>query len=277
MVPARGGIRGGRRTGRLLPDECALGRGRQGQAGRSLAVCRGRPHPHRLRQPPVVRAAGLRQRAGRRRPPLRRRGSTTTSSAIRDGCTPALGWPQITQNQYHVTPEPRVSRHGGGGLPRINARPPETTTDYRALHPRRSVPVISHEIGQWCVYPNLAEIRWAHRPPERRKTEIFRDTLTANHLADQAQRFLLASGKLQTLCYKEEIEAILRTPGSGGFQLLDLHDFPGQERRGWHVLDPFWEEKVTPAEYHRSAVRPCPSPGLPKRVYTVGENAPRPN
>jgi len=29
-------------------------------------------------------------------------------------------------------------------------------------------------------------------------------------------------------CYKEEIEANLRTSGLGGFQLLDLHDYLGQ-------------------------------------------------
>ncbi len=47
-------------------------------------------------------------------------------------------------------------------------------------------------------------------------------------MGDQAHDFLMASGKLQALCYKEEIESALRTPGFGGFQLLDLHDFPGQ-------------------------------------------------
>ena len=35
----------------------------------------------------------------------------------------------------------------------------------------------------------------------------------------------------QTLCYKADIEAALRTPGLAGFQLLDLHDFPGQGTR----------------------------------------------
>ena len=47
------------------------------------------------------------------------------------------------------------------------------------------------------------------------------------HLADS---FLYASGRLQTLCYKMDIEASLRTPGMAGFQLLGLNDFPGQVR-----------------------------------------------
>jgi hypothetical protein len=39
-------------------------------------------------------------------------------------------------------------------------------------------------------------------------------------LGNLADSFLLASGKLQALCYKADIEAALRTPGFGGFQLL---------------------------------------------------------
>ena len=37
----------------------------------------------------------------------------------------------------------------------------------------------------------------------------------------------------------EDIESALRTPGMGGFQLLDLHDFPGQGTALVGVLDPF--------------------------------------
>ena len=54
---------------------------------------------------------------------------------------------------------------------------------------------------------------------------------------------MMASGKLQTLCYKAEIEAALRTPHLGGFQLLDLHDFPGQGTALVGVLNAFWDEK----------------------------------
>ena len=58
-----------------------------------------------------------------------------------------------------------------------------------------------------------------------------------------ADSFLLASGKLQALCYKADIEAALRTPGFEGFQLLDLHDFPGQGTALVGVLNAFWDEK----------------------------------
>ena len=105
------------------------------------------------------------------------------------------------------------------------------------------VPVVSHEIGQWCVFPNLDEIPKYSGPLKPRNFEIVRDMLEAQGMIDQARDFFMASGKLQTICYKEEIEAALRTPGFGGFQLLDLHDFPGQGTALVGMLDPFWEPK----------------------------------
>ena len=91
-----------------------------------------------------------------------------------------------------------------------------------------------------------------------------------SHLADS---FLLASGKLQALCYKADIEAALRTPGFAGFQLLDLHDFPGQGTALVGVLDPFWEEKgyITAEEYSRFCNSTVPLARLVKRIFTEGD------
>jgi hypothetical protein len=60
---------------------------------------------------------------------------------------------------------------------------------------------------------------WNTMMTNQERFEIFRDRLEANGLIDQARQFLLASGKLQTLCYKEDIESALRTPGMGGHVL----------------------------------------------------------
>lgn len=185
--------------------------------------------------------------------------------------TSGAGWPQLAENQWHCTPDPRIQSWGGGLKSRINARPPETITDYRDYISKRTVPVVSHEIGQWCVYPNFDEIPKYTGYLKPRNFEIFRDTLNARGLGDQAKQFLLASGKLQTLCYKEDIESALRTPGMGGFELLDLHDFPGQGTALVGVLDPFWEEKgyVTPSEYSRFCNSTVPLARLAKRVFTA--------
>ncbi|MBI5384724.1 MAG: discoidin domain-containing protein [Verrucomicrobia bacterium] len=187
--------------------------------------------------------------------------------------TSGAGWPQLPENQWHSTPDPRIQAWGGGLKNRINARPPETRTDYRDYVSKRTVPVISHEIGQWCVYPNFDEMKKYTGYLKPKNFEIFRDLLQAHGLGAQAKQFLLASGKLQTLCYKEDIESALRTPGMGGFQLLDLHDFPGQGTALVGVLDPFWESKgyVTPEEYSRFCNGTVPLARLSKRVFTPDE------
>jgi beta-galactosidase/beta-glucuronidase len=119
--------------------------------------------------------------------------------------TSGSGWPLIAENQFHVTPDPRIQHWGAGLKSRINARPPETRTDYRDFIQGQKVPVISHEIGEWCVYPNFDEMPKYRGYLKPRNFEIFRDTLRAHQMGGLAHRFLLASGKLQTLCYKEDI------------------------------------------------------------------------
>jgi hypothetical protein len=179
----------------------------------------------------------------------------------------------IPQNDFHVTPDPRIQSWGGGLNSRINARPPETETDYREFIASAGAPVVSHEIGQWCVYPNFAEIPKYTGSLKPKNMEIFRDRLEARGMGDQARAFLIASGKLQTLCYKEEIESALRTPGMAGFELLDLHDFPGQGTALVGVLDAFWDQKgyVTPTEFSRFCASTVPLARMNKRVFTPGE------
>jgi hypothetical protein len=187
--------------------------------------------------------------------------------------TSGSGWPQLPENQFHVTPEPRIQAWGQGLKSRINAQAPETRTDYREYIRTKHVPVISHEIGQWCVYPNLDEIPKYTGYLKPKNFEVFRDSLRSHGLGHLAHQFLIASGKLQTLCYKEEIESALRTPGMAGFELLDLHDFPGQGTALVGVLDPFWESKgyVTPAEYSRFCNSTVPLARLNKRVFAIDE------
>jgi hypothetical protein len=183
------------------------------------------------------------------------------------------GWPQLKENQFHVAPDPRIQAWGAGLKSRINAGPPETKTDYREYIQARAVPVVSHEIGQWCAYPNFEEIDKYTGYLKAKNFEIFRDSLVAAGMGDQAHDFLLASGKLQALCYKEEIESALRTPGMGGFQLLDLHDFPGQGTALVGMLDAFWDQKgyITHAEVSRFCNSTVPLARLAKRVFTSTE------
>jgi len=191
--------------------------------------------------------------------------------------TSGAGWPAIAESDYHNVPQPRIQGWGQGLRSIVNAHPPQTEFDYAGFvssHPDK--PTVSHEIGQWCVYPDLDEIPKYTGVLKARNFEVFRDFLDGAHMGDQARAFLMASGKLQTLCYKAEIEAALRTKGIGGFQLLDLHDFPGQGTALVGVLDPFWDSKpyVTPREYSRFCGPTVPLARLAKRTFTLGESIP---
>jgi len=188
--------------------------------------------------------------------------------------TSAAGWPLIPENEFHSTPAPRIQQWGQGVQSRVNARAPETMTDYRdfvAKH--RDTPVVSHEIGQWCVYPNLDEIGKYTGLLKAKNFEIFQEHLERNGMLHQARRFLLASGKLQALLYKEDIESALRTPGFGGFQLLDLHDFPGQGTALVGVLDPFWGPKgyITAEQFRRFSGPIVPLARLERRIFEAGD------
>ncbi len=189
--------------------------------------------------------------------------------------TTGAGWPVMPGSDFHNVPQPRIQRWAAGLKSSINSLPPTTDfdwTEWVGNHP--DAPTVSHEIGQWCVYPNFTEIAKYDGFFRARNFEIFRETARRNGLLSQAADFLHASGKLQTLCYKADIEAALRTPGFGGFQLLDLHDFPGQGTALVGVLDAFWEQKgyVTPEQYREFAGPLVPLVRLPRMIYTAGES-----
>ena len=63
---------------------------------------------------------------------------------------------------------------------------------------------------------------------------------------------------------------LLRTPDLGGFQLLDLHDFPGQGTALIGVLDPFWNPKpyVTAQQFRRFCGPVVPLARMASRVWT---------
>jgi hypothetical protein len=187
--------------------------------------------------------------------------------------TSAAGWPFIPENDYNLSPEPRIQRWGEGLKSIINGQPPGTDFDYREYVSKFTIPVVSHEIGQWCVYPDFKEISKYTGVLKATNFEIFRATLSENNMAGQAEDFLMASGKLQALCYKAEIEAALRTPGFAGFHLLQLHDFPGQGTALVGILNPFFESKgyITPAEFRMFCNQTVPLARMKAMIYRNNE------
>jgi hypothetical protein len=187
--------------------------------------------------------------------------------------TSGAGWPYVETADFFSDPRARIQRWGEGLNSIINRQAPQTAFDFRHIVDPVPMPYISHEIGQWCVYPSFREIKKYDGVLKARNFEIFRESLEQNGLAHLADSFLLASGKLQALCYKADIEAALRTPEMAGFQLLDLHDFPGQGTALVGVLDPFWEEKgyITPGQYSRFCNETVPLVRMNKRIFTNDE------
>ena len=188
--------------------------------------------------------------------------------------TSGAGWPIIPENEYHSSHRgTRIQGWGQGLNSIINSEPPRTDYNWSEAISDLNAPMISHEIGQWCVYPNFKEIEKYDGVLKPTNFEIFKRSLDAHNMLHLADSFLLASGKLQALCYKADIEAAFRTPGFSGFQLLDLHDFPGQGTALVGILDAFWDEKgyISPKEFRRFCNTTVPLARLEKRIFTESE------
>jgi hypothetical protein len=183
--------------------------------------------------------------------------------------TSAAGWPVIPENDYNLNPDPRIQRWGEGLNSIINREAPQTIFDYHDIISKYTIPTVGHEIGQWCVYPDFKEMSKYTGVLKPTNFEIFNESLSENNMADEADAFLMASGKLQALCYKAEIEAALRTPGYAGFHLLQLHDFPGQGTALVGVLNPFFESKgyITAEEFRMFCNKTVPLAMIPKLIY----------
>lgn len=187
--------------------------------------------------------------------------------------TSGAGWPAISDNNYNNLPEPRIQHWGEGNKSIINSKPPSFSYDWSEIIKTWTVPTVSHEIGQWCVYPDFKEISQYDGVLKAKNFEIFQHALRKNGMPQLADSFLLASGKLQVLCYKADIEAALRTKNFGGFQLLDIHDFPGQGTALVGVLNPFWKEKgyVTGKEFRQFCNTVVPLARMNKMIYLNNE------
>ncbi|MBN2102723.1 beta-galactosidase [bacterium] len=128
-----------------------------------------------------------------------------------------------------------------GGI--LNTQNPSTMVDFSYPVSQIPMPLISHEIGQYQIYPDYREIEKYAGPVRAWNLHVFRDRLKKAGMLDQNLDFQKASGAWSALCYKAEMEAALRTKGMAGFQLLDLQDFPGQGTALVGILDAFMDSK----------------------------------
>lgn len=145
--------------------------------------------------------------------------------------------------------------------------------DFRTALEGVGIPVLAHEVGQWCAYPDfdvIDEFTGFLRPSNY---DIFKYLAEQNGVLPFNHDFAWASGRFQLACYKEEIEANLRTPGLAGYQLLDLHDYLGQGTALIGLVDAFWKPKsyVSAAEMRRFNGRTVPLARLGQRTFTTAD------
>ena len=133
----------------------------------------------------------------------------------------------------------------------LNHTYPNSEMDFSSANVLCDVPIISHETGQFQVYPNYEEIKKYTGVLKPRTFEIFKKRVEEAGMINLAYDFMMASGKWSALLYRADIEMNLRTPEWGGFQLLDLQDYPGQGSAYVGILDAFMESKglIAPEEW----------------------------
>lgn len=135
------------------------------------------------------------------------------------------------------------------------------------------IPVVSHEVGQYFMYPDYRELTKYTGVLKPYNLEIFRERLEKAGLAEYGEAYGRASGRFAAECYKNEIETALRSERLAGFQLLDLQDFTGQGTALVGVLDAFMESKgvISLREWqgfcHDRVLLGC----LPGYVYAAGD------
>lgn len=137
-----------------------------------------------------------------------------------------------------------------------------------------NVPVVSHEIGQYAMYPDFSEINKYTGVLKPRNLIAFQKRLEEKGMLSNADEFFRASGRFAAECYKAEIETAMRSNELAGFQILDLQDFPGQGTALIGILDTFMENKglILDTEWRQFCSPNVLLVELPKLIYQTGES-----
>jgi hypothetical protein len=204
-------------------------------------------------------------------------------------CCTAHAHTEGRDDDFYISAWPKGARWGHDGEPitgirwsgfdvvdssRFNTRPPETASDYRDGIAGIDKPVITHEVGQWAVYPDIREAKEYTGVYKAWNLEIIRDFMEKKGTLALANDFVRASGHLSLLLYKEEIESALRTPGLGGFQLLGFEDHWPQGTSTIGIVTALRKSKgiVTPGQFRRFCSQTVPLARLARRTFTTQDS-----
>lgn len=179
-------------------------------------------------------------------------------------------WPE-TADDFFITQWTKKGWVRGQGV--FNQQAPGFDKNFNTAIEGVTVPLITHEIGQYSVYPDMEEIKKYTGVLDPLNFKAIQADLEKKGLQHKAADYLKASGRLAAILYKEEVERALKTDGISGFQLLSLSDFPGQGTALVGLINALGESKgVISAEEFKEACAPVtPLLLFPKATYTNDE------
>ncbi|HBA47888.1 MAG TPA: hypothetical protein DCZ91_08840 [Lachnospiraceae bacterium] len=114
----------------------------------------------------------------------------------------------------------------------LNHQYPNAGTDYSEsmdkLRENYEKPVFSFEVGQFEVLPDFKELEDFHGISDPANLRWIQEKVREKGLESVWEKYVEAAGELSRICYREEVEAAMRTEKLSGISLLGLQDFPGQ-------------------------------------------------
>lgn len=158
-----------------------------------------------------------------------------------------------------------------GGI--LNSMYPNSNFNFAEATQNITVPLISHEVGQYQSYPDFAEIDQYTGNLKADNLKEFKKRAIEAGTFPRYQKFHDASGKWAAKLYKAEVEMALRSPGIAGFELFGIQDYPGQGTSLVGLLNPFMQSKgfITPEEFQQSSSDVTLLAEFPKFCFNEGE------
>ncbi len=165
-----------------------------------------------------------------------------------NGINPDADFVMAQQNYDRIWRGAFAGNHGF-----VNDEEPGENHTYTRELEDVKVPAVSFEVGQFQSYPDYSGIGDYQGVLEARNLQSYQRTLEEHGMKGYDSAFHRSSGILAKRCYREEIEAAMRTPNLAGISLLGLQDFPGQGTALVGMMDAFGRPKSfsDPADFHR--------------------------
>ena len=164
----------------------------------------------------------------------------------------------------------------GSGYRGLSQMKGSTEWDFEKAIENFQRPFISHEIGQFTSFPDFYS--WFNEekytgPLKAYYIGLLRNKFELYHPKKRGPEFAKASGAVQLLQYKTEIEGMLRTPSMSGFHLNGLIDYPGEGVALIGMLDVMGDSKgiVSPEKFRQFCSATVPLVRLPSMAFKAGD------